>query len=295
MYDVHRLRLLRELSHRGTLAAVAGALGYSPSSVSHQLTQLEREVGVPLLEPVGRGVRLTAAAHTLVTHTEKVLAELERAEAAIAASRGTPSGTVRIATFQTAAHELVPPALTLLEHQHPQLTVRFAHVLAQDAIPALMARDFDVVLFERYPGEPTPQTPAVRTQELGRDPIVLAIPAIWPPRSLPQLADAAWVMEHPGTGSRSWSTTHCRSAGFEPRVAYESSDVYLNRRLVEQDHAVTFLPQLILLDHPAGIRSTPTGVSRSLGLATRRGSNANPAITAVTTALAATATASLAA
>ncbi|GAA5609588.1 hypothetical protein Spla01_00718 [Streptomyces platensis] len=58
MFDLHRLRLLRELKHRGTLAAVAAALSYSPSAVSQQPSQLETEVGVPLLEPVGRRVRL---------------------------------------------------------------------------------------------------------------------------------------------------------------------------------------------------------------------------------------------
>jgi DNA-binding transcriptional LysR family regulator len=55
MLDVHRLRLLRELRHRGPLAAVARALGYSPSTVSHQLDVLEREAGVPLLEPAADG------------------------------------------------------------------------------------------------------------------------------------------------------------------------------------------------------------------------------------------------
>ena len=62
LLDVRRLRLLYELSLRGTLAEVAEALHQSPSSVSQALTQLEHEVGVPLLEKAGRRVRLTSAA-----------------------------------------------------------------------------------------------------------------------------------------------------------------------------------------------------------------------------------------
>ena len=73
MLDLHRLRLLRELKHRGTLAAVAAALSYSPSTISAQLAQLEREAGVPLLVPAGRRVRLTPEAETLVGHVEAVL------------------------------------------------------------------------------------------------------------------------------------------------------------------------------------------------------------------------------
>ena len=62
MLDLRRLRLLRELAARGTIGAVAEALSYSPSAVSQQLAQLEKEAGVPLLERTGRNVRLTAAA-----------------------------------------------------------------------------------------------------------------------------------------------------------------------------------------------------------------------------------------
>ena len=86
MLDIHRLRLLRELDRRGTLAAVARALSYSPSAISQQLTQLENETGVTLLEHVGRGVRLTEQALILVRHTDAILERLELAEADLAAS-----------------------------------------------------------------------------------------------------------------------------------------------------------------------------------------------------------------
>ena len=66
MIDLRRLRLLRELAYRDTIAAVATAMNYTPSAVSQQLAILEREAGVPLLERTGRRVRLTAAAWTLV-------------------------------------------------------------------------------------------------------------------------------------------------------------------------------------------------------------------------------------
>ena len=81
MLDLHRLRLLRELKHRGTLAAVAEALAYTPSAISQQLSVLETEAGVPLLERAGRRVRLTPAAERLVEHTEAILERLEQAQA----------------------------------------------------------------------------------------------------------------------------------------------------------------------------------------------------------------------
>ena len=73
MLDLRRLRLLHELHDRGTIAAVADALQFTPSAVSQQLAVLEREAGLELLEPAGRGVRLTDAALVLAGHAEALL------------------------------------------------------------------------------------------------------------------------------------------------------------------------------------------------------------------------------
>ena len=108
MYDVRRLRLLKELADRGTLAEVAAALHFSPSSVSQQLALLEQEVGVPLLVPSGRRVALTPEAQALADRAGEVLALLERAESEIAARTTAVAGTVRLAIFQSAAIALLP-------------------------------------------------------------------------------------------------------------------------------------------------------------------------------------------
>ena len=83
MLDVRRLRVLRELAARGTIAATADALGYTAPAVSQQLAALEREAGVALLEKNGRGRRLTPAGEDLVPRTEGILRQLEAAEAAL--------------------------------------------------------------------------------------------------------------------------------------------------------------------------------------------------------------------
>jgi DNA-binding transcriptional LysR family regulator len=112
--DLRRLYLLRELSAHGTIAAVAEAHAYSPSAVSQQLSQLEREAGAQLLERVGRNVRLTEAAVLLVDHADALLARMERAEAEVARMNAEPRGTVRVASFQTVAIALLPRALSRL-------------------------------------------------------------------------------------------------------------------------------------------------------------------------------------
>ncbi|MFD0416952.1 LysR substrate-binding domain-containing protein [Streptomyces sp. NPDC127108] len=296
MYDLHRLRLLRELKHRGTLAAVAAALSYSPSTVSQQLSQLEAEAGVPLLEPVGRRVRLTAQAEILVAHTEAVLERLERAEADIAASLPGLTGTVRVAAFQTAALTLVPDALTRLRAAHPGLRPHVTQLEPEAALPALLARDFDLVVAEEYPGVAGPRDEALERADLCADPMRLALPRPVPegadaddPRAaLRALAGLPWVMEPEGGAARRWATTVCRAAGFEPDVRFESPDLLLHLRLVERGHAVALLPDLVWRggEPTVALRALPPGQgARTLFTVVRRGRGRHPAVAAVRGAL----------
>src|SRR5215213_7095298 len=79
--QIHRLRLLRAVAQAGSFSAAATELSYATSSVSEQVTALEREVGLPLLERRRRGVRPTAAGALLLEHAERILAEGASAEA----------------------------------------------------------------------------------------------------------------------------------------------------------------------------------------------------------------------
>ncbi|WP_369173411.1 LysR substrate-binding domain-containing protein [Streptomyces sp. R28] len=263
--------------------------------LSQQLSQLEAEVGVPLLEPVGRRVRLTAQAEILVAHTEAVLERLERAEADIAASLADLTGTLRIASFQTAALVLVPTALGLLRDRHPRLRVHVTQSEPERALPALQARDFDLVLAEEYPGNPNPRPAELEQEDLLDDPLHLALPhpadglgTETPTAALRSLADHPWVMEPEGTAARHWAMTLCRNAGFEPDVRFETTDLLLHLRLVEQKHAAAFLPDLVWNGRPPTVplRQLPRGErTRRVFTVVRRGRGGHPAIRACRDAL----------
>src|SRR5215218_3068788 len=218
MLDVRRLRLLRELSIRGTLAEVAEALQYSPSSVSQQLALLDKEVGVELLRKTGRRVQLTAQAEVLVAHTAQLLQTLEQAEADLAASLTTVTGTVRIAVFQSAALALMPEALTRMAETYPEVRIEMTQREPETALHETWARDFDVVIAEQYPGHAAPRYPELDRVRLTSDAIRLAVPAQGegrpPITSLADTQHLAWVMEPRGAASRHWAEQACRSAGF---------------------------------------------------------------------------------
>src|ERR671930_256847 len=150
MLDLRRLRLLRELKERGTIAAVADALQFTPSAVSQQLAILEREAGVPLLERAGRGVRLTDPALVLVQHAEALLERAEVAEADLAAAAGTVAGRGRIAGFQSVTMHLALPAIQALARDAPRLRCEFVEAEPEEALPMLALGDLDLVLADEW-------------------------------------------------------------------------------------------------------------------------------------------------
>nr|WP_281497327.1 LysR substrate-binding domain-containing protein [Ornithinimicrobium sp. F0845] len=285
--DLRRLRLLVELSRRGTIGAVAEALSYSPSSVSSQLGVLEREAGVALLEPVGRRVRLTAAGELLVGHAVHLLAGVERAEAGLAGLHGEVVGTVRVAAFQSAVLTLLPPALLDLRGQHPELRVEVTELEPEASLPALAGGDFDLVLVEEYPGHPLPRTLGVDRAELLSDGLDLVVPRDWGHLEVGDLADRPMAGQPPGTPAREWAVRVCREAGFEPDITVTSSDLQVQLRMVERGLAAALLPGLSEASSHPGVRAVPLPgrPRRQVHTATRSGAGDRPAIGAVVCAL----------
>lgn len=293
MLDVRRLRILRELSARGTLAEVAAALHLSPSSVSQQLSQLEREAGVPLLRRVGRGVQLTPAADVLVEHAAVILRQLEEAEADLAGLGTEASGTLRIAAFQSAALAFMPLLLADLASHHPRLRVTMSQRVPEQALREAAARGFDLVIAEQYPQHAAPLLRGLDRVPLTTDPLRLAVPAQgrrW--ARVASLADAAelpWVMEPPHFASRHWGEQQCRLAGFEPDVRFVTDDIQTHLALIEAGQAVALLSGLMLSHRPPDARliELPGAPRRSVFTATRTSLSGTPAVVACRAALAA--------
>lgn len=281
MLDVRRLRLLRELQIRGTLAGVADALNFSPSAVSQQLSLLEKEVGVELLRSSGRRVVLTPQAEILVAHTAEVLRTLERAEAELASSLTSVTGTVKIAVFQSAALALMPDALSIMDEEYPDVRVEMVQREPESALRETWARDFDLVIAEAYPGHAAPRHPELDRRTLTTDAIRLASGA--PLGSIGDAATEAWVMEPRGTASRHWAEQTCRRAGFEPDVRFETADLQAQIRLVESGNAVALLPDLVWTgrETTAALLTLQKRPHRTIFTSAREASAARPAIVAV--------------
>lgn len=295
MLEIRRLRLLRELSIRGTIAEVSDALSYSPSSISQQLSLLEKETGVKLLRKVGRRLQLTPQAEVLVAHTDELLDSMERAEADLASTQQTVAGTVRLAVFQTAVLSLMPPVLRDLRHDFPHLRVEMVQHEPETALHDTWARDFDLVVAEQYPGHAAPHYATLDRKILAHDAIRLALPArddampaeFHHATSIEAAAGLPWVMEPRGAASRHWAEQACRMAGFEPDVRYETADLQAHVRLVESGNAVALLPDLARSARHRELRivDLPGAPQRTIFTAMRRSSTQHPGMVAVRNAL----------
>jgi DNA-binding transcriptional LysR family regulator len=282
--DVRRLVILRELSIRGTIAAVATSMNFTPSAVSQQLATLEREAGVPLLRRSGRRVQLTPQAEVLVEAAGEVLDTLEQAQAALEATLTTVRGRVRVAVFQSAALALMPAALRTMAEGHPDVRVEMVQREPEEALHETWARDFDMVVAEQYPAHAAPRFSGLDRRELTTDAIRLALPpvehSIRPVGSLPDAATMPWVMEPRGTASRHFAEQLCRSTGFEPDVRYETADLQTQIRLVESGNAVALIPDLVWAGRATSCRllELPGSPRRTIFTAQRAANRGSPVI-----------------
>jgi DNA-binding transcriptional LysR family regulator len=294
MLDVRRLRLLRELHARGTIAAVADALSYTPSAVSQQLAALERQTGVKLLEKAGRGVRLTDPARQLIGHADAVIARLQEAEADLAAAAGEARGRIRVAGFQTAVGALIAPAVTPLAQRHPNLRMEVHELEAEAALPLLRAGDLDVVIAEEYEHAPRARDTAIERIGLCEDRMRVVLPPSHPAAGkgsvrLSDLRDDVWATAREDTAFAEMLVRVCRAqGGFDPDIRHRANDIRLLIQLAAAGLAVALAPGLGSPEAEPGVAVRDlqeSGLTRHIFAAVRAGSTGHPSVAAVIDAL----------
>src|ERR1022692_2013893 len=177
MLDIRRLRVLHAVSSHGSVTAAAAALGFSSPAISQQLAALEREVGMPVTERVGRGIALTPAADILVAHTDVLLAQLDAAEADVATLRDQVTGSVTLAAFPSAGITLVPAVWAALAQSAPQVRLDLVEMEPDESLPAILRGDVDVAVAHEYDVLPRPLDVPFERRELLTDPVLIAVHA----------------------------------------------------------------------------------------------------------------------
>jgi DNA-binding transcriptional LysR family regulator len=241
------MRVLREVAVRGSFSAAAEALSFTQSAVSQQIAALEREAGTTLVRRSARGVRLTDAGEALVRHAEAIMARLAEAEAELEAIAGLRGGRLRLASFESAAATLMPPAIAAFASQHPAVELSMSLAEPESSIPRLRSGDIDMAItFESGPGD---SEDGIDREHLIEDPMYLALPLEHPLASrrrvrLADLAGEPWVAGTADCECNKLISRACAMAGYQPRIAFETDDYTAMQGFVAAGVGVSLIAEL---------------------------------------------------
>jgi DNA-binding transcriptional LysR family regulator len=287
MIDLRRLHVLRAVAHYGTVTAAARALHFTPSAASQQIRQLARDLGVELLEPQGRGVRLTTAAESLLAHADAIAARWEEAELDLRADHGAPAGALRTCGFPLAVSVLLAPMASRLRVRHPRLTVRIQETEVPKSFDLLFEGETDLAVVEATIYNPPLSDTRFDQQPLLDDPFDLVVPEDHPLAGCEDvdLAEAAhedWIAQVPDSPCRPHVLSACGEAGFTPNVVHHARDWNVMAHLVANRLGVALIPRLAHLTPQLPITRVRClgNPHRKLLTCTRGGGHARPAVAA---------------
>ena len=252
MIDVRRLQVFAVVVGTGSITAAAAELGFTPSSVSQQMSALERETGVALFEKHGRGIRPTDAGLLLAEHAHNVARAVAGAEEALTDVRDGRTGRVRILSFTSAGDALLPSAVAHLRRSHPGLVVAAVFGENDDAAKMLHDNEIDVALvLEPFAKGEAPDDSLVRVHLLD-DPYRAMLPCGHPLAAqdtveLTDLAREDWVAAVGANSScRTDTVSICRRAGFSPRFVAQALEFPAAQAYVATGIGVGLIPELAL-------------------------------------------------
>src|SRR5262245_25813585 len=290
MIDVGALRALRSVAALGTLARAADELGFTASAVSQQIKRLERQVGVPVLAPAGRGVVLTPAGQAIVDSAPDVFQALERcAEAAQSVAEGAPRGQLRVAAFSTAIRGLLAPTMPRLATRAPDLQLYITEQDPDQALDSVESGTADLALVHDADGVPAPLPPSLTQRLMHTDTGDVVMHRTHPlaqhdaPLTSADLAGHAWVTSPPGTVCHQWFRRLFADVSDHPDVRHLVDDFATQLSLVASGEVIALIPRLARPPLGEGLVARPLGrpPRRAVQAAWRRSADASPAIQAV--------------
>jgi DNA-binding transcriptional LysR family regulator len=281
-----RLRTLQLVAHHGSVTAAARVLHFTPSAISQQLRGLSDELGVTLVEQVGRRMEPTAAGRVLLRHADALHARAEIARAELAAVEDA-AGTIGLCGFSTAATTLLAPTAASLRDRFPDLAIQVVQADPARCVDLLLAGDCDLALLVVDDRVPPETDTRFEQRPVLDDPIDLAVPAghRLAGRSRVTLRDAAaepWIVSGPHSAYYRLAVAACQAAGFRPTIAHYSDEWDTGTALVAHGLGIFMLPRLVPLHAgPDVVRvrlSGPAAPVRHIVALTRAGSGEQPTI-----------------
>jgi DNA-binding transcriptional LysR family regulator len=301
--DLRRVHTLRVIEQQGTVTAAAELLHLTPSAVSHQITQLAKELGLQLLERRGRRVYLTPAAQALVTHADDLSARWERARADLQHHADHAGGSVRMHGFPSAVAGLLVPTVKHLQDRHPSLRTCIVETEGRQGYDLLLTGEADITVTVPTAETPSMDNPRFHQEPLMEEPMDLLVPASHrlaghSEALIIDVAEDDWIVPVPGSCDfYELTLAACTMAGYTPKIAHQARDNWAVTAMVAEGLGVALVPRLAATQPRGNATRLPIGdhprPSRRILACTRAGSDDQPAIRTALEALRTTAQSAL--
>lgn len=258
--SLRRLQMLMELRRRGTVTAVGAAMHYSPSAISQQLAQLERETGAKLVRRHGRGLLLTDLGTLLAAHAEEILASVDRAMLALEDARDGLTASLTVGVWASVASGLIPPALRALAQSHPGIGVATFELAPEQTAERVRDGSLDLSFVIDYPSYPMQRDRSIQHELVAHEQLHAAVPAHWEhpaAYTLAAMAELPWILAGPASHFGTAVRLLCREAGFEPTIKHSVEEQSTALSMVAGGLGVTMVSDLGLSWLPAGVDVVP--------------------------------------
>ncbi|ONI79082.1 hypothetical protein BWI15_00090 [Kribbella sp. ALI-6-A] len=258
MLDVRKLVLLRAVADEGSIAAAARSLSYTRSAVSQQLSALEAEIGINLVDRKGNQITLTPIGHALVEHTERILVALRAAEAMLDVETGTVGGLLRVGVPFREGPVIMREALTEMRSRVPSLEIQLLATTDDTAAEEVRRGALDMAIVSRFGPTRPRRNAGLREWTLGADPLRLCVPsdhrlADRESCTMVELSEESWIAsQHTPLGRL--TVTLCNAAGFDPMLAAVVDDLGAALGLVSIGWGITIAPQLTPVSPESSLR-----------------------------------------
>ena len=263
--NLTQLSTLRELVRRGTLAAAAEHLGYTPGAVSQHLASLEATLGVGLVERSGRHLVLTDAGRVMAEHAEELLTAEARAVNATRSAHDAVAGPLIVGTWGSSAATLLAPLISRMSDAFPDVSISSREVDLDSATASVRYGEVDVAFGLDYPDAPMPRDKSLHLVRLQPETFAVAVGSGHAPnaprgrgpqeaRSRPEKRDYVeldvlnemdWILPPESSQYGRALRSGFRRLGVEPHVAHEVTDTAASLQLAAAGLGATLMTGLM--------------------------------------------------
>ena len=250
--ELRQLRYFVTVAYRKHFTQAAEDLVLTQPTLSQQIRQLERELGVILIERTSRQVRLTPAGEALLVRAEQILAEVEWAHREMQEYTGLARGRVVIGSLQSLEAFRFPALLSRFHKQYPGIEIVLREEATERLLELLTRGELDLAIIQimddSWPLEIT--TSSIETEQLLTEELVLVVAPTHPlahqqQANVEELRNEPFVLFKPGSGLRHTVMQRSSAAGFTPRVLFESGELATIRSLVAEGLGISVLPRSV--------------------------------------------------